>query len=102
MKYYNQNNKNKYNKSNFFDENYNIRLFSSAKIGNPLQDIIIFLSINNDNLLIGELTDLPENIFQISLYRGYRFDKSSSFINKTLAQNKYLEDKSIFFGKENI
>ena len=103
LKYYNQNNKNNiYDHSNFFNDNYNIRLFSSTKIGNPPQDIIIIFNTINDNLLIGELSDIPENIFPASFYRGYQFDKSSSFINKTLAQNKYLVNKNIFFGDENL
>ena len=103
IKYYNQNNKNKiYDHSNFFNDNYNLRLFSSIKIGNPPQDIIIFFNTINDILFIGELPDIPENIFPPSLYRGYQLDKSSSFINKTLSQNKYLENENIFFGEENL
>ena len=102
---YNQNNKsinNKYNSTTFFDENYIFRLISPIKIGDPPQEIISLINIYDDKLLIGELPDITDKIFDNSFPKGYQYKKSSSFINLT-SENKLISNESDeFIGEEKI
>ena len=93
---------NSYDCYNFFNEHFIIRMFTTLKIGSPPQDIITFLNIDNDNLLIGELPEIPNNIFSDSFYKGYQYNKSSSFNNITgqIIIDSY--NKKISIGEENI
>ena len=93
---------NTYNSSTFFDDNYLFRMLSPIKIGNPPQDIIAFINTNYDNLLIGKLLNIPDRIFPENYYKGYKFDKSSSFVNLT-KKNIYNNDSAkTFIAKEDF
>ena len=58
-------------------------MFIHIQIGYPQQDIIAFINFNHNNLLLGELLEIPNNIYPNSFYKGYKYDKSFSFINIT-------------------
>ena len=95
--YDNTNNKslnNNYNILTFFNDEYLFRLFSTVKIGNPPQNIVAFVNSIYDKLLIGELWNLPNNIYQDDFYLGYQYNKSSSFINLTYENETINADKS--------
>ena len=105
INYDNTNNKslnNNYNILTFFNDEYLFRLFSTVKIGNPPQNIIAFVNSIYDKLLIGELWDLPNNIYPDDFYLGYQYNKSSSFINLTYENETINTDKSIFLGEESL
>ena len=91
-----------YNQTKFLDEHYIIRFFSPLKIGTPPQDIVGFINPDIDNLLIGEIVELPEKIFPDSFYKGYKYNTSSSFINKTSQNNLPVIDRNKFIGQEKI
>ena len=77
-----KNNEN-YNYLKFFDNHYSFRMFTPIQIGYPQQDIIAFINFNHNNLLIGEILEIPKNIYPNSFYKGYKYDKSFSFKNIT-------------------
>ena len=79
--------KESYNSIKFFDNEYDFRMLSAVKIGSPPQDIIAFINFNYNNLLIGKLLQIPEKIYPISFYKGYKYDESYSFINITSKNN---------------
>lgn len=92
-----------YNSSIFFDDHYIFRLLSPVKIGTPEQDIISFINTYHNNLLIGELYGIPNRIFPENFYKGYQYNKSSSFINNTSQNNNSISDEpNIFIGQENL
>ena len=92
-----------YNSTKFFDEHYIFRILSPMKIGDPPQEIIAFINIYYEKLLIGELLEIPDKIFDNSFYRGYNYKKSSSFINLTLNNiNLFNNESKIFIGEEKI
>ena len=79
--------KESYNSIKFFNDEFSFRMFSPVKIGSPPQDIIAFINFNYNNLLIGKLLQIPEKIYPISFYKGYKYDESYSFINITSKNN---------------
>jgi len=102
----NQDNKVKmYDSSEFFNDHYIIRMFTPLRIGIPNQDIITFLNNEYDNLLIGELLEIPDKIyseFSYKEYKGYQYNKSSSFTNLTSQNGLKVYDRKIFIGEENL
>ena len=93
-----------YNSLTFFNEYYIFKILSNVKIGTPPQDVISFINAYYDNLLIGELFPIPNNVFNNSLYLGYHYSKSLSFINLTSEDSPNNKDSSIeiFTGKDNL
>ena len=56
-----------------------------------------------DNLLIGELFEIPYNLFKNLLYKGYQYNESLSFVNLTSDYNFSNEDSfEIFKGEDNL
>ena len=72
-----------YDSFKFFKDLYSIRMFTPMQIGYPQQDIIAFINFNHNNLLIGELLQIPNKIYPNSFYKGYKYNKSFSFKNIT-------------------
>ena len=73
------------------------------KIGSPPQNIISFINPIYEKILIGELWDVPDNIYPDYFYLGYQYNESSSFINLSSSKNdSFYEDKNIFIGEETI
>ena len=72
-----------YDSFKFFKDHYSIRMFTPMQIGYPQQDIIAFINFNHNNLLIGELLQIPNKIYPNSFYKGYKYNKSFSFKNIT-------------------
>ena len=93
--------KNIYNSSRFIDENYILSFVTPIKIGEPAQEIISYINIYNDNLLLGELKDIHEKIFPDSFYKGYHYDKSFSFRNIT-SEKIFTDESQISIGEEKI
>ena len=90
-----------YNSSRFFDDHYIFRILSTIKIGQPSQDIICFINIYYDKLLIGEITEISENTFSKS-FQGYNYEKSSSFKNLTSEKGLNNDESKEFIGQESI
>ena len=87
--------KESYNSIKFFNDKYTFRMFSPLKLGSPPQDIIAFINFNYNHLLLGKLLQMPENIYPISFYKGYKYDESYTFINITSINNtKKLDSKN--------
>ena len=85
-----------YNYLKFFNDHYSFRMFTQIQIGTPPQNIISFINFNYNNLLLGELAQVPDNIYPDSFYDGYKYNKSSSFINITSQNiNKNFNTKSL-------
>lgn len=85
-----------YNYLKFFNDHYSFRMFTQIQIGTPPQNIISFINFNYNNLLLGELAQVPYNIYPDSFYDGYKYNKSSSFINITSQNiNKNFNSKSL-------
>ena len=79
-----------YDSLKFCKDYYSSRMITPIQIGYPQQDIISFINFNHNNLLIGELLQIPNKIYPKSFYKGYKFDKSYSFKNIT---NKNITKK---------
>ena len=93
--------KESYNSIEFFKDEYTFRMFSPVKIGSPPQDIIALINFNFNHLLIGKLLQIPKKIYPISFYKGYKYDKSYSFINVTSINNtKKLDSKNIICNEK--
>ena len=92
-----------YNSSKFFDDNYLFRMLSPMKIGEPPQDIIAFINLFDEKLLIGELVfNITNNTFPNSFNKGYKYEKSASFKNITTENDKINNESKEFSGEENI
>ena len=72
-----------YDSLKFCNDHYSSRMLTPIQIGYPQQDIIASINFNHNNLLIGELLQIPDKIYPNSFYKGYKFNKSFSFKNIT-------------------
>ena len=92
-----------YNSLSFFNEYYSYKILSNIRIGTPPQEIIALINTYYDNLLIGELFEIPYNLFKNLLYKGYQYNESLSFVNLTSDYNFSNEDSfEIFKGEDNL
>ena len=64
-------------------------MLTPIQIGYPKQDIIAFINFNYNNLLIGELLQIPNKIYSNTFYKGYKYNKSYSF---KILQIKILQE----------
>ena len=94
--------KESYDSIQFFNDEFTFRMFSPVKIGSPPQDIIAFINFNYNHLLIGKLLQMPEKIYPIYLYKGYKYNESYSFINITSINNTKTLDSKNFICNETL
>jgi len=97
-----KNEKQSYNGIKFFYDQYSFRMFSPVKLGSPPQDIIAFINFNYNYLLIGKLLEIPQKIYPNSFYKGYKYDKSYSFINITSINNTKKINSKNFICNEKL
>ena len=95
----NINTKENYNSSQFFDDNYILKILSLIKLGTPPKQLISQIELYQDYLLIKEFSDINFEIFNKNQNnKGYQYKESSSFKDLTaiLLQNVGEDDLFLF------
>ena len=99
----NNNTKDIYNSSQFFNDNYIFKILSLVKLGTPPEKIISQIELYQDFLLMKELSDINFEIFNENKKNGYQYKKSSSFKNLTSTYNPNPNNNNQqFIGEDNI
>ena len=91
-----------YNSLNFLNDHYNFGIYSPVEIGSPPQDIIAYINFNHNNLSIGDLLQIQNNIYPDYFYNSYMYDKSYSFINITSKNETQKIDSKTFICDEKL
>ena len=96
---FNDNTKENYNSSQFFNDNYILKILSLIKLGTPPKQLISQIELYQDFLLIKEFSNINFQIFnnyQNQINKGYQYKESSSFKNLTTILQKNIGEDDLF------
>ena len=94
---FNDNTKENYNSSQFFDDNYILKILSLIQLGTPPKQLISQIELYQDFLLIKKFSDINFEIFNNNQNsNGYKYKESSSFKNLTTILQKNIGEDDLF------